>query len=227
MIFFANAMSDNLDILSTLEAMVRRMDAAWLVEDFMFEAFDRDFSSLGWKLRSASLAISPGERAALAAAGFIDPDPLNPTIVARTWLLLRALQSLPPDSHAAFIDACFRSGDNHERETLLRALAVLPSPERFMPTALEACRVAVQTTFEAIACENVYPAAHFGTDEFCAMVLKGLHLGIPVRRVHGLATRCDSRLKRVAAAFENELKAAGKSISPDIAYILDLKETAA
>ncbi|MFA7240039.1 MAG: EboA domain-containing protein [Sulfuricellaceae bacterium] len=218
-------MSNKPDISSLLEPLLHRLAPACLSENFVIEEFGRRFSSLGWSLRSVNLALSSDEHAALIAAGILNPEALDVSGIARIHLLIQALQLLPTGEHAAFIDACFRSGDNLEREALLRALMLLPLPERFISTTLDACRVAVQTTFEAIACENAYPATYFGTDAFCAMVLKALHLGVSVRRICGLAARCDSNLKRMAAAFGSELTAAGKTTTPDISYILDLEET--
>ena len=149
------------------------------------------------------------------------PEILSLTDMARIHLLRRALDRLPAEDHAGFIDALFRKGDNKEREALLRSLMLLPSPEQFLPTATDSCRAAVQTTFEAIACENAYPAKYFSPEAFSAMVLKALHLGIRVHRIHGLDKRKDSDLSRMAADYASELDAAKRPIPADIAIILN------
>lgn len=207
-------------ISSFLETILHRRHvpgiAAPPIEAGAFSAF---FSSLGWRLRRQAHTLSGDECTFLENAGLVAPEALRLDEIARVHALRCMLDSLPMDNHVEWIEALFRRGDNGEREALLRGLMLLPSPERFLSTAIDACRAAVQTTFEAMACDNAYPAGYFPPEAFRAMVLKALHLGVPVRRIHGLETRADAELSRMAADYAGELRAAGRPVSPDVVFI--------
>jgi len=113
------------------------------------------------------------------------------------------------------VDACFRTGDNDERRAVLRALADLPSPERFVPLAISACRLNVVPVFEAIACDNAFPARHFPEAAFNQMVLKALFVGVAIDRITNLRDRVTPELERMAAAYASERRAAGRPVSDD------------
>ena len=68
-----------------------------------------------------------------------------------------------------------------ERQAVLRVLALLPEPARFLAIALDACRTSTQPVFEAIACENPYPAAYFPEASFNQMVLKAVFTEVAAR----------------------------------------------
>jgi hypothetical protein len=170
-------------------------------------------------LRRREHALADEECALLEQAGLVEPKSLRLDEIARIHALRCMLDALHMDSHVEWIEALFRRGDNGEREAMLRSLVLLPAPGRFLPTAIDACRAAVQTTFEAIACDNAYPAGHFPPDAFRAMVLKALHLGVPVGRIHGLVTRADAELTRMAADYAAELHAAGRPVPADVVFI--------
>lgn len=187
------------------------------------EVFSAHFSSLGWRLRRQTHALSGDECALLKNAGLVAPEVMGLDEIARIHALRRMLDILPEETHVEWFDALFRRGDNGEREAMLRGLILLPGPERLLHTGVDACRAAVQTTFEAMACENAYPAGYFPPEAFRAMVLKALHLGVPVRRIHGLEARMDAELSRMAADYAGELRAAGRTVSPDVVFIAEEK----
>jgi hypothetical protein len=113
----------------------------------------------------------------------------------------------------------FSHGDNDERRAILRALPELRDPARFVPLAVEACRTSVLSVFEAIACDNPFPAEHFADASFNQMVLKALFVGVSLERVVGLRTRLSPDLARMARDYAAERRAAGRSIPPDLGLI--------
>jgi hypothetical protein len=139
--------------------------------------------------------------------------------VCRIALLLLGTESLPADQQALFINEVYLRGDNYERQALLRALTFLPDPERFMATAVEACRTNAQVIFEAIACDNPYPFRYFPGLNFNQMVLKALFIGSPLARVIGLEERITSELIRMAEDYASERRAAGRPVPEDITLI--------
>lgn len=139
---------------------------------------------------------------------------------ARACLLLHACERLAPDQHAALVRDVFRTGDNAERVVLLKWLSSLPAPERFLDTAIEACRSHVQDVFEAIACDNPYPAAHFPDLNFHQLVMKALFTSAPLPRVIGYRTRITAELQRMVKDYAAERTAAGRTVPDDVALIL-------
>jgi hypothetical protein len=139
---------------------------------------------------------------------------------ARTLLLLLACERLAADAHARLVRDLFRRGDNDERIALLRSLHHLPQSERFVETAIEACRSHVQDVFEAIACDNPYPAASFPDLNFQQLVMKALFTGAPLSRVIGYQTRITDELKRMVTDYAAERTAAGRVVPDDVALIL-------
>ena len=136
---------------------------------------------------------------------------------ARIALILDA--AARPDFDA-LRDACFRGGDTGERCAVLRALPLLPGRERFVPIAVEACRSNVLPVFEAIACENPYPARHFAEASFNQMVLKAVFMGVALDRLHGLDARRGDDLARMARDYASERRAAGRGVPADLERLL-------
>lgn len=143
--------------------------------------------------------------------------------LARAALLLEAVGCVPPDEQPPFVESLFSTGNNREREALLRALSFLPDPARFVAVALAACRMNVQSVFEAIGCENPFPADHFPEAGFNHLVLKALFLGVPVTRIVGLERRANRELTRMVGAFRSERLAAGRNVPGDVALLLGEK----
>lgn len=138
--------------------------------------------------------------------------------LARTYLIEEACRRRDEDAEA-LLDECWRRGDNEERAALLRALPALPHPQRFRRLAEAACRTHVLPVFEAIACDNPYPAEHFSDRAFHHLVLKALFLGVPVARIVGLGSRLTPELVQMAADYARELEAAGRPVSPDVRQV--------
>jgi hypothetical protein len=134
---------------------------------------------------------------------------------ARALLLLRLPRS-PADEFGERVLACYEKGDSREQESWLRGLAVLPQPGRFLATAVDSCRTNIIPMFEAICCENPYPARHFPELNFNQMVLKALFNNIALERIVGLAGRQNAELSRMANDYATEREAAGRPVPADI-----------
>ena len=134
--------------------------------------------------------------------------------VARAALLLRAYPRIVPDE-------LWAHGDNRERQAVLKVLPLLPDPARFAALAIEACRANVLTVFEAIACENPYPAQHFPELHFNQMVLKAAFNGVRLARIVGLRDRRNPELSRMGSDFAAERRAANRSVPDDLGLIIE------
>jgi hypothetical protein len=165
------------------------------------------------------LALTSEQQAQLRAAGVAVPDVWSLADFARAALLLAACAAAPESEHVGIATEVFRKGDNAERVALLRALPLLPRPERFVPLAVEACRTHVLDVFAAIACDNPFPAAWFPELHFNQLVIKSLFMELPLERVLDWRGRCNRELVRIAGDYEAERRAAGRVVPADIALI--------
>jgi hypothetical protein len=142
-----------------------------------------------------------------------------------TWTLedagrLLCLLERHASGHAGFVEeatACYEQGDAREQASWLRGAALLPEPERFVPVVIDACRTNILTVFEAVACENPYPARYFPELHFNQMVMKALFNGVALIRIVGLEIRANATLARMARDFADERTAAGRPVPADLA----------
>jgi hypothetical protein len=179
------------------------------------------FARMGRVLGAAELELTGAQRAELSALGYRAGSRAARAQLARIFLLVEACAALAPAQHVAFLLRCYRTSGNEERAALLRALPLLPEPERFLPIATDACRTHVLDVFEAIGCDNPYPARHFDQASFNQLVVKALFVGAPLARVEGLRERKDAELSRMVRDYVSERRAAGRSIPEDVALVLE------
>jgi hypothetical protein len=188
------------------------------------DAFALTFTVAARRVGTAPLTPSAEELARLREAGMTWPvTGWGMDQLTRSALLLLAAAALSPPEFKTLVEDSYGHGDNRERQAVLRALAFLPGPGRFLPLAIEACRTSIQPLFEAIACENPYPAAHFPELNFNQMVLKALFIGVPLARIVGLRGRITAELRRMAADYASERRAAARSVPADIGELLSEK----
>jgi hypothetical protein len=184
------------------------------------------FTATTRRLGRARLAPTDEELARLrgagvgAAVGSWGADELG-----RVALLVTAASHWPAAELEELVEECYRQGDGAERQAVLRALPLLPAPERFVEIAVDACRSHIQPLFDAIACENPYPALHFPELNFNQMVLKALFTGVALARILGLEGRVTPELSRMAADYASERRAAGRSVPPDIGTLTEGRGT--
>jgi hypothetical protein len=215
-------------LLALVRAQVRGSVQHWLTGAVATARapLDRNGFAIAFALaaRQAGRAApepAPADLARLRAAGVTWPvAPWGLDGLTRSGLLLHAAAELTPGELEALVEECFLQGDTRERQAVLRTLALLPDPSRFVPLGVEACRTSVQPVFEAIACENPFPARHFPESSFNQMILKAIFIGVAVGRILGLEARITPELRRMAADYASERQAAGRSVPDDVAYLL-------
>lgn len=172
------------------------------------------------RMGKRALSLGEEERSRVRA---MDPElPLDHWGVdeAARALVLLSLDHLAPDDFAHRVLQCYELGDSREQESWLRGLALLPHCERFLSSAVDACRTNIIPLFEAIACENPYPSRQFPELNFNQMVLKCLFNAIAVNRIIGLEKRLNKELSRMADDYVSEREAAGRTVPTDIWMVL-------
>ena len=169
---------------------------------------------------AASSALTPEETALVRGDGFPADVPLTAWTrvdVARYIQLRDLAASMTPAEFAGTALACFEQGDAGEQASWCRAVSLLPRPEQYLPRVIDACRTNILPLFEAIACENPYPAAFFPEANFNQLVLKAMFNGIALARIAGLDRRRNAELSRMATDYAAERTAANRPVPPDIA----------
>ncbi len=158
----------------------------------------------------------------LAVPGLDFPDSQHWSAVdwVRSWVTLRGLELTQPERQIAALQVLFEGGEMAEQESLLRTLCALPDAGRFVDVAVSACRTNATSVFEAIACENPYPARYFPALNFNQMVMKAVFMKVALVRVVGLGERVDDELRRMAGDFASERRAAGRPVPEDLALIV-------
>lgn len=220
-------MSGTLTTLTALLASRRPDVAAGLAADatlapgarFDPVRFEATFAALGRRLgteplgATATVRDDDGRSWSIACWGLDE--------LGRVILLVGGVPRVPDADQLTWIDACYRTGALRERQAVLRALPLLPAPARFLPIALDAGRTSTQPIFEAIACENPYPAAHCPDPSFHQMVMKAVFTEVPLTRIVGLMTRRGPELTRMATDYAHERRAAGRSVPADLALLIN------
>jgi hypothetical protein len=190
-------------------------------------SFAAAHAGAGRRLGSQQLELTSAERTRLTGAGLLLPERWPLSAVGRAALACQLGAGLATERQLTAIVQQFRTGDNAEREAILHALTLFPEPARFVELAIDACRSHVQSVFEAIACENPYPAAHFPEANFNQLVLKAFFTGVAVRRIEGLPARRSPELARMAHAYASERRAAGRSVPDDLDLVTSADVTSA
>ena len=171
------------------------------------------------RFRGVDSELAAPELERLQGAGVLAPASWTLDELVRAALLLRALERIRPDEAPLLVEELFHKGDSAERRALLRTLPLCDAPQRFLNTAVEACRTHVLEVFEAIACENPYPARYFPELNFNQMVLKAVFMDVALERVHDWRRRHNTELVRMTSDYAAERRAAGRSIPADVELI--------
>jgi hypothetical protein len=143
---------------------------------------------------------------------------------ARAVLLLTVAEG-NRDGFVEAAVACFERGDSAEQLSWLKSTAILPQPDRFLLTVIDACRTSILPLFEAVACENPYPSRHFPERNFNQLVLKALFNGVALSRIVGLSSRRNAELTRMAGDYADERRAAGRAVPADISLAMQPPST--
>jgi len=207
----------------TLEAFARSGPAGPFIER-AFEACGAP-SSVAFRALFASVPRRLGENAR--------ERPLPPAELAAsarphlTWtdwvrvaMTSRALAGTPAAERGAVLLRLFEGGEIGEQESILRTLALLPNSADFVETGLLGCRTNARRVFEAVACENPFPASHFPDLGFNQMVMKAIFIEVPVARIEGIVARRGAELVRMLEDYASERRAAGRPVPNDVGTLL-------
>ena len=104
--------------------------------------------------------------------------------------------------------------DTVELETFLKYLVLLPNPEAYKQTAVEALRTNIATIFDAISLNNPYPAEYFNDQQWNQMFLKAAFMERDLSQIASIDKRANEDLARIISDYAHERWAAGRKIDP-------------
>jgi len=148
-------------------------------------------------------------------AGPVHLDYWTTAELARVVLILSATEVTADDGVAA-IEFLFRQGDETERATIARGLALFDNGARLKHLIAEAGRANSLQLVAAVSLHNPYPQAHYTEREFNQLVLKNLFMGQPIAQIAGLEERANAELSRMCEDYFDERTAAGREVPCDI-----------
>lgn len=135
------------------------------------------------------------------------------TQIARIYLLIRVL-NFDHDFFAPKVANIIQVADTGELETFLKFLILLPRPEDYVATAVDALRTNISTVFNAIAYHNPYPARFFNEQQWNQMYLKTAFMQGDLSALAQIDKRANAELARIIADYAHERWAASRDIDP-------------
>lgn len=133
--------------------------------------------------------------------------------VARIYILLKVLE----ENGTYFqpkVANLIQVADTGELETFLKFLILLPDPENYKQTAVEALRTNIATVFDAISAENPYPSAYFNDQQWNQMYLKAAFMQQDLSRILDIDERANADLVRIISDYAHERWAASRDVDP-------------
>ncbi len=209
-------------LLRLLRADAGEPEKRWL-EQALPQAGHGDLAHLlvAYTAASRALGLRPLASRPAAAGAAMDIQELHLehwTLedAGRLLCLLERHATTGGDAFFTDASACYEQGDAREQASWVRGAALVPGPERFLPVMVDACRTNILTVFQAVACENPYPATFFPELNFNQLVLKAMFNGVALTRIVGLEVRANAHLARMATDYADERRAAGRSVPADL-----------
>ncbi|WP_116769805.1 EboA domain-containing protein [Maribacter litoralis] len=133
--------------------------------------------------------------------------------VSRIYLLAEVLRQ-DVEFYTPKVANIIQVADTGELETFLKYLVLLPNPEAYKQTAVEALRTNIATIFDAIAMNNPYPAKYFNDQQWNQMFLKAAFMERDLSQIETIDERANEDLTRIISDYAHERWAAGRKIDP-------------
>ncbi|MGI9549894.1 MAG: EboA domain-containing protein [Aurantibacter sp.] len=133
--------------------------------------------------------------------------------ITRIYLLTRVLEA-GTEFFTPKVANIIQVADTGELETFLKFLILLPNPERYRTTAVDALRTNISTVFNAIAYNNPYPSLFFDDQQWNQMYLKTAFMQGELNAIKDIDKRANKALARIISDYAHERWAASRDIDP-------------
>ncbi|WP_419212138.1 EboA domain-containing protein [Maribacter sp. X9] len=133
--------------------------------------------------------------------------------IARIYLLSEVLRQ-DQEFYTPKVANIIQVADTGELETFLKYLVLLPNPEAYKQTAVEALRTNIAIIFDAITLNNPYPAKYFNDQQWNQMYLKAAFMERDLSQIESVDERANEDLTRIISDYAHERWAASRKIDP-------------
>jgi len=133
--------------------------------------------------------------------------------IARIYLLSAVLLQ-DQEFYTPKVANIIQVADTGELETFLKYLVLLPNPEAYKQTAVEALRTNIAIIFDAISLNNPYPAKYFNDQQWNQMYLKAAFMERDLSKIESVEERANEDLTRIISDYAHERWAASRKIDP-------------
>jgi hypothetical protein len=133
--------------------------------------------------------------------------------IVRIYLLLKVLEA-DEDFFSSKVANIIQVADTSELETFLKFLILLPNPEKYKTSAVDALRTNISTVFNAIAFNNPYPGKYFDEQQWNQMYLKTIFIEGDLSAILDVDERANKDLTRIIFDYAHERWAASREIDP-------------
>lgn len=190
-----------------------------LAPDFKLSAFLGAFTATARTLGRKPLGALADEVCLTGTSGDL-PLAGTTTDVAGRMLLLYALAQAAPQQLPAAVKAAYEEGDSHEKLAVMRALPLLPEPERFIEIALDIGRVNELELFSSLAARNPYPSRHYNELAWNKLYMKAVFIDAPLSQMLGVEARNNAELSRMALEYVEQQESAGRRFPSEIWQVI-------
>ncbi len=133
--------------------------------------------------------------------------------IARIYLLSEVLHQ-DQSFYTPKVANIIQIADTGELETFLKYLVLLPNPEEYKQTGVEALRTNIAIIFDAISLNNPYPAKYFNDQQWNQMYLKAAFMERDLSQIESVAERANADLVRIISDYAHERWSASRKIDP-------------
>tara|TARA_R110002049_G_scaffold309155_1_gene517693 strand:+ start:9039 stop:9893 length:855 start_codon:yes stop_codon:yes gene_type:complete len=144
---------------------------------------------------------------------YLENHKAMPLQVSRVYLLVKVLEA-DTTYFTPKVSNIIQVADTKELETFLKYLILLPNPEDYTSTAVDALRTNIVTVFDAIALNNPYPTQYFNDQQWNQMYLKTAFMERDISMIMDIDDRANKELARIISDYAHERWAASREIEP-------------
>lgn len=203
---------------NTLQSLVS--ENAWLndkLNTFSVPQFFVVFNGIGKRVEKAPLTETQCKALSMVyPAADVNFSKWNAQDLARFAWVLKLSTAVSAEDFFQKTEQQFFAATPSEQASLLKILAILPQPDRFVSMARFATRSNVADVFLALAHHNPYPERFFDETGWNQLVLKALFNSFELAPIRGLYKRNNATLAESLKQYAKERTAAGRPLSHEL-----------
>ncbi len=169
------------------------------------------YSLIASKIQATTLDLGVVEASALT--DYLQLQHTNAQELVRMYLFVEVLNA-DSDFFSPLVANIIQVADTSELVTFLKFLIVLPNPEYYQHTAVEALRTNIATVFDAIALQNPYPSLYFSPEQWNQMYLKAAFMERDLTQIVAIDKMANKALAKIISDYAHERWKASREVLP-------------